>query len=217
MFTKNIVLMAGVLAAVASMACPVQAADAEYQGFQAGDILVRVRGILVAPETYTTYATGAAAGGVVNASNNFVPELDGSYFFTPNFAVEAIAAVSRHHVTVSHPNIDLGRVEALPPTVTAQWHFLPTSTVNPYLGAGLNYTVFFGTAKGASGLGVHYDNSWGPALQAGADFHLTGNWYANVDVKQIFMTTTANVGSGAATARVNLNPTVVGLGIGYKF
>lgn len=216
MTIRKVLLLAGILAATASCSAAAMAAD-DYKGFQAGDILVRVRGVLVAPETYTTYATGAAAGGEVNASQSYVPELDGSYFFTKNIAVELIAAVSRHHVTVKHPNIDLGHIEALPPTLTAQYHFLPTSTINPYLGAGINYTAFFGGKTGASGLKVHYDSSWGPALQAGADIHLTGNWYANVDVKQVFMTTTANVGSGAATARVNLNPTLVGVGVGYKF
>jgi len=210
-------LSAPVKAAPAKAAPVVQAAQPEYQGFQAGDILVRARGVWVAPETYTTFATGAAAGGVANASQSYIPELDVSYFFTKNISAELIAAVTRHHMSVKHPNIDLGRVEVLPPTLTAQYHFLPTSMVNPYLGAGINYTTFFGTSKGASGLKVHYDSSWGPALQAGADIHLTGNWYANVDVKQLFVSTTANVGSGAATARVNLNPTLVGVGVGYKF
>ncbi len=217
MSIQSKLLATAAMVAVLGFSGVASAAEQPYQGFQAGDIMVRARGVLVAPNTYTTFATGAAAGGTVDASQNLVPELDASYFFTKNIAVEAIAAVSRHHVTVKHPNIDLGRVEALPPTVTVQYHFLPTSMVNPYLGAGINYTAFFGTAKGASGLKVHYDSSWGPALQAGVDVHLTGNWYANVDVKQVFMTTTANVGEGAATARVNLNPTLVGVGIGYKF
>lgn len=203
-------------AGAASAAAPVPVEES-YKGFQAGDVLVRLRGVLVAPQTYTTFATGAAAGGEVNASQSFVPEVDVSYFFTKNISAELIAAVTRHHITVKHPNIDLGRVEVIPPTLTAQYHFLPASTVNPYLGAGINYTGFFGVSKGASNLAVHYDSSWGPALQAGADIHLTGNWYANVDVKQLFISTTANVGSGAATARVNLNPTLVGVGVGYKF
>ena len=213
---KYAALLSGVLAAVTGLTGQAQAAD-EYKGFQAGDILVRARGVWVAPHPYTTFVSGAAAGGVVDASDSFIPEIDASYFFTKNIAVEAIAGTTRHHITTSHPNLDLGHVQLLPPTVTAQWHFLPNSVVNPYLGAGLTYAIFFGEKSGATGLNVRYSNSWDPALQAGADVHLTGNWYANVDVKQLFISTTANVSSGAAAARVNLNPTLVGVGVGYKF
>lgn len=207
------------LVAAVSVATTARAEDT-YKGFQAGDVLVRVRGVWVAPEAYTTFGSGAAANDTIKASQSFIPEADLSYFFTKNIAVEAIAGVTRHHITTKN-GLDLGHVELLPPTVTAQYHFLPEGAINPYVGAGLTYTVFFGEKGGATGLKTHYSNSWDPALQAGADFHLAGNWYANVDVKQLFVSTTANVRTGAAvdaaTARVNLNPTLVGVGVGYKF
>jgi outer membrane protein len=49
------------------------------------------------------------------------------------------------------------------------------------------------------------------------NYHLTGRWYANLDVKQIFLTTTAHIDGGAVRAKVDLDPTVVGAGIGYRF
>jgi len=220
MSMKKVMLMTGVLATMAALSLPAHADDSAYQGFQAGDILVRMRSGFVFPETSTQSST---IGGKVSASDSVIPELDGTYFFTKNIAVEAIAATTRHNIKLAGSSadptgkLDLGHVSLLPPSITAQYHFLPTSTVNPYVGAGMNYTLFFGEKKGAAGLPVRYDNSFGEVLQAGADFHLTGNWYANVDVKQIFLSTVANVNHSQILADVNLNPTIAGVGVGYKF
>ncbi|MBV8060936.1 MAG: OmpW family protein [Alphaproteobacteria bacterium] len=207
----------GVLAVLAAVA-PAQADD--YKGFQAGDVLLRLRGIAVVPEVSSNNVVPTSIGGHVEASNSMAPEFDASYFFTPNVAVEAIAATARHHVKLegsSLSNGDLGHLQILPPTVTVQYHFCPTGTINPYVGAGLNYTLFYGVKSGSGGLNVHYDNNFGEALQIGADIHLHGNWFANVDVKQLFLNTTANVSNSTAIADVDLNPTIVGVGIGYKF
>lgn len=227
MRTKSILLVSGLLATVVAFSNSAQAAPAttkaaapvateDSSGFQAGDILVRVRGLLVSPNVYTSQNTGAFAGTSAEASKSIVPEVDATYFFTKNIAVEAIAAITPHHVK-TNSGVDGGHVWLLPPTVTAQYHFLPNGMVNPYLGAGLNYTVFFGEKSGATGVNLKYKNSWNPALQAGADIRLTNNWYANVDVKQVFISTDAYTDTGPSAAHVNLNPTIVGVGIGYKF
>jgi outer membrane protein len=219
MSIKSTAFISGILMAAACAAAPAHAANTAGSGFQAGDIMVRLRGVYVAPEVSTNSST---IGGKVSASDSVIPEVDATYFFTPNIAVEAIAGTTRQHLTLSGSdagNVDLGRVQMLPPTVTAQYHFFPDSGISPYVGAGLNYTFFFGVkeAPGSAATIVRYDNSFGEVLQAGADFHLTGNWYANVDVKQIFLSTTAHVNHSAIMADVNLNPTLVGVGIGYKF
>lgn len=211
-------LLGGVCAVLAA-GTSAQAAD-DYKGFQAGDVLLRLRGIAVVPEVSSNDVVPTSIGGHVDAANSMAPEFDASYFFTPNIAVEAIAATARHHVTLKGSalsNGDLGHVQILPPTVTAQYHFCPTGTINPYIGAGLNYTLFYGVKSGSGGLKVHYDNNFGEALQIGADVRLQGNWFANIDVKQLFLNTTANVSNSTALADVDLNPTIVGVGVGYKF
>lgn len=202
--------------AVLSLCSAVQAADT---GFKAGDILVRGRGLAVLPSTSSSVS---AIGGHVDASNTVVPEADISYFFTPHISVEAIAAVSRHHLTdkaSSIGDVDLGHVTLLPPTVTLQYHFLPEEKINPYVGAGLNYTVFFdkSLAAGSAATSIRYKDTLNPAVQAGVDYHIQGNWYANLDVKHIFLSTTASVNNGAINAKVDIDPTIVGVGIGYKF
>ncbi|MBN8930529.1 MAG: OmpW family protein, partial [Rhizobium pusense] len=39
----------------------------------------------------------------------------------------------------------------LPPTLTAQYHFNPKGAVRPYVGAGINYTIFW-NEKASDGL-----------------------------------------------------------------
>lgn len=204
------------LAATAGM--PAQAEEA-YKGFQAGDIMVRGRGLMVLP---TVSSSVSAIGGDVDASMSFEPEVDVSYFFTPNISVEAIAAITRHSIKdkgSSIGDVDLGKVTLLPPTVTLQYHFMPDQAFSPYLGAGVNYTVFFNSTlpAGSAATSIHYDNGFGAAIQAGVDYHIKGNWFLNFDIKHIFLTTTAKINGGAIKADVSLDPTIVGFGIGYKF
>jgi len=207
-----VALLAGVGAA--------QAGDAD-QGFTAGSILVRARGLAVLPDVSSTVS--APVNGHVSISNDYIPELDGSYFFTPNFAVEAIAGVTRHAVTDKGSVVgdtSLGNVHLLPPTVTAQWHFFPTGRINPYVGGGLNYTFFFDPTNGSQHSGIKYDDGLGYALQAGVDVSLGGRWYANVDVKKIFLDTKVHLEAAnviPTSADVHIDPLLVGLGIGYRF
>ena len=56
-------------------------------------------------------------------------------------------------------------------------------------------------------------------MQAGIDYNFTGHWFANFDVKQIFLNADAHVDALGTTvkARTALDPLVIGAGIGYRF
>jgi len=168
--------------------------------------MFRVRAAEVIPDASSGPVTG------VDANSSFSPEVDLSYFFTKNIAVEVIAATTRHTVTLGSTN--LGRVSVLPPTVTLQYHFNPDGTVNPYVGAGVNYTRFY-RVKLTAPLDVER-NSWGGALQAGIDFKVGKNSYINLDVKKIFLETDVSAG-GTYLTTLNLDPVVVGIGYGFRF
>ena len=60
--------------------------------------MVRVRGLYVMPNDGSKVFAGGALvpGGATNISNTFVPELDITYFFTPNIAAELILGVTPH-------------------------------------------------------------------------------------------------------------------------
>ena len=96
---------------------------------------VRLRGVSVQPYEKSTVG---GEDSDVNISNAFIPELDFTYFFNKNFAAELILGTSKHDVKVGNDEVSLGSVRLLPPTLTLQYHFYPTKTLKPYLGAGLN-------------------------------------------------------------------------------
>ncbi|MGD1934738.1 MAG: OmpW family protein [Candidatus Phaeomarinobacter sp.] len=156
--------------------------------------------------------------GSIDVDAAVVPEIDISYFFTPNIALELIAATSPHDVEVDlngGGTLDLGDVWVLPPTLLLQYHFMPDGQVRPYVGAGINYTHPY-NADDTAATSVDYEGGFGWALQAGVDVPIGGNWSWNLDVKKIFVEIEATVNS-AVKADVDLDPWVVGTGIGYRF
>jgi outer membrane protein len=179
-----------------------------------GPWMVRARAIGVLPSEDATVSTG----GDVDIDDTLVPELDFTYFFAKHWAAELILATTPHDVDHVSPSLDLGSVWLLPPTVTVQYHFAPgDQSFRPYVGAGVNYTIFYGVDEPA-GLNIDYDNAFGFALQAGFDIPIGGGWMINADVKKIFLNTDVVItGAVNATADVDINPWVVGLGVGYRY
>lgn len=186
---------------------------------KAGDFIIRGRAIGVVPDEGVNI-TGAVTGRNIDIADSVVPEADFSYFVTDNVAFELIAAITPHDVntkTSSLGALDLGDVWLLPPTLTAQYHFTNLGQFKPYLGAGINYTHFFGASKGTSVTSVEYGDSVGPALQVGADYMLDDHWMLNMDVKKIWINSDVKFSAGAVRADVDINPWIMGVGVGYKF
>ena len=205
------------LAGLGALAAPAQAQELTMDK-TAGDWLVRVRGIAVLPDESSTVTP---IGGDVDLTNEYVPEVDLSYFLTDNIALELIAATARHDVTDNNSvigDVDLGEVSHLPPTLTLQYHPLPKQRFSPYLGAGINYTIFYNEdAPGGAVTSIHYQDTFGYALQAGIDVAVAPNWSVNFDVKKLFISTEVAINGGAINADVDIDPWIVGLGVGYKF
>ena len=212
-------MLAGVLAALPARAQMSFDLSAPPVGKQAGTVMVRLRAIGVLPENSSSSVS--VIGGHVEATNTPAPEIDFSYFFTDNIAAELIAASTRHNVSANGTvlgKVDVGSVWVLPPTLTAQYHFMPHSRFSPYVGAGVNVTFFYDSNPSLPTVTkVGYSNNVGAAIQAGFDYNIGGHWFANFDVKQIFLNTTARINGGTIVAHTALNPTVIGAGIGYRF
>jgi outer membrane protein len=217
---KRLSLVLGVVSLMtAFVAAPALADDGyAFKTKAAGQFLLRARAVGVLPEDGSSIKTagGANTGLSTQVDNNFIPELDLSYFITDNIAVEAIAGVTQHHVSANPGKVNLGDVWLLPPTITAQYHFFTKERISPYIGAGINYTFLFGESGGTA-QPMSYSNSFGPAVQAGIDIALTGNWSLNLDVKKIFISTDVKAAGGALKTTVDLDPWLVGVGIGYRF
>lgn len=213
-----------VLLTTASMAA--FASTAAYA--EAGDWLVRARAILVAPQVDASGVEPAFPNGSVDVDDAWVPELDFSYFLTNRWALELILATSPHDLEGTGDLSALGKIGdvwALPPTLTLQYHFQPESNIRPYVGVGLNYTVFYdedATTALNDAIGqtsIKLDDSFGLAIQAGVDVDLNENWFVNADVKWIDIETEAELNTGGSINKVDvdLDPIVFGVGIGRRF
>ncbi|MBU1263266.1 MAG: OmpW/AlkL family protein [Thiobacillus sp.] len=169
--------------------------------------MMRVRAIDIVPDVSTS---PTLAG--LDVSSEWVPEIDFTYFVSPNIGMELILATARHEVTLG--GTSLGKLNHLPPTLTLQYHFQPTPTIKPYVGAGVNYTRFYNVDL-APGLSID-KNSFGGALQAGVDIAVTKNGYINLDVKKIWINTDVKSG-GAKLTTLDIDPMVWGIGYGFRF
>lgn len=180
---------------------------------QAGPWLVRLRAVSLQPADKSDAATGLPAD-AIHVSSKTIPEVDISYFFTQNFATELVLTVPQEHdVTLSGTKI--GTFKELPPTLMAQWHFLPGQTVNPYVGLGVNLTLI-SDVKLANGALDLDRSSVGPAAQAGVDIQVAPQWFVNVDVKYAQIRSDVKAG-GVKVTTVKVDPMLYGVGIGYRF
>lgn len=212
---------------------------------EAGDWVVRVRAADVSPNEDSKLGKkvnsvlgipAMTPGAELKVDDNVIPELDISYYITKNIAAELILAVgTRHDVSIHGDSVgivgnqNLGSVNLLPPTLTAQWHFNPDQTFDPYIGAGINYTIMLdrnlkGSRGAIAGDKIKIDSdSWGPALQAGFDINLKDGWLINADVKYVWLDTDVKWKgplTGNAWRKIDsldINPWVFGIGIGKKF
>lgn len=154
------------------------------------------------------------------------------YRFTDTFGVELLAAPESFKHDVSIGKDGMGAVvDLLPPTLTAQYYPLggTDSQVQPYIGAGVNYTRFTNThlhdAKGNSldeESTLAMKHTWGYALQAGVDFNISEHWGANLGVWYMDINSKSHLEDkngqtiGSET-KLHINPIVSMAGITYRF
>ena len=145
--------------------------------------------------------------------------------------VKLLAALPYEHDIKVESLGKVGTVTHIPPTLSVNYHFLPKASFQPYVGAGVNLTIFWddeedGTLKDIGGtLEVKDDTSVGLAGQIGADWIINDNWFVNLNLRYMQIDNDAKVfvpdpivpGGGTVEANVNIDPYVYGLHVGYKF
>jgi len=217
----NKIRMIVAAAALAAAAAPQFAAAQDT-----GNYLVRVRAtnLQSSNDNNTQLKNTMQSLGFDHAeiNNKWIPELDLSYFFTPNIAAELILTYPQkqtlYAVDAAGTKTELGTFKHLPPTLLAQYHFTGIQGVRPYVGAGVNYTnVTSVTMDKVPALGLNLSrNSFGLAAQVGADFPIGGGWLINVDAKyvRIGVDVTSN---GAKVGEFGVNPWLLSVGVGKRF
>ncbi|MES2126837.1 MAG: OmpW family outer membrane protein [Pseudomonadota bacterium] len=185
-----------------------------HQALADDNWLVRVRAVKLSPADKSDPVGGSGAADRLHVSSKTIPDIDISYFCTPNVAVELLLTVPQKH-TVTLDGTGIGTFKHLPPTLLAQYHFAPASQLSPYVGAGINYTLIHGVDL-LGGKGGLEHSSVGLALQAGLDYKLDKKWSINIDVKKIQIRSDVTA-SGAKISAVKVDPLLVGVGVGYRF
>ncbi len=191
------------LAVAASTALPL-AASAQNTPW-----LVRVRAVNLdsANKSDTTPALG------LSVNDKVIPEVDITYFFTPNLAAELVLTYPQKH-TVYSKGTEIGSLKHLPPTLSAQYHFTDFGAVRPYVGAGLNYT-HFSSVDLPAGVSIK-KNSYGLSLQVGVDYEIAKDVVLNLDVKKVQIGTDIKV-NDAKIGTFKVDPLLIGVGVGWRF
>jgi outer membrane protein len=199
------------MAAVASLAPIAAQAQAQENPW-----MVRVRAVDL---LWNNGQTGIAQAANIKAKDQWIPEFDVSYFFTKNIAAELVLTWPQQ-VNITANGTDAGKISALPPSLLAQYHFTDLGAFKPYVGAGVNYTIF-GNRQNFYGPGAGLQvepSSIGFVGQIGMDYMLDKNWGLNVDVKYATMATNVQaVAGGANLGKLTLNPWMPAVGVAYKF
>jgi outer membrane protein len=128
--------------------------------------------------------------------------------------------------TLGSTKDDIGTTKQLPPTLMAQYYFPIAGTgFTPYVGLGVNYTIFFDEnasrnwENGAVDKSkLDFENSWGLAAQMGVDYNINEKWLVNAAVWYIDIDTqgTLTTQLGKVKTDVQIDPWVYMMGVGYK-
>lgn len=184
------------------------------QEVQEGPWLVRLRAVRIDPANHSDPISGAGASDRLSINSKTILDIDISYFFTPNWAAELVLTTPQKQ-KVYLDGASIGSFKHLPPTLTLQYHFTPSSRFSPYVGAGVNYTRITGVHLLDDTANLE-SSSVGLALQAGLDYKLDKHWSLNVDVKKIQIDSDVTMASGKIS-NVQIDPWLIGVGVGYRF
>lgn len=216
------------------------------QAFEAGDFVMRAGVVHVAPDDSSEAITvggapllGAGVDSRVSVDSNSQLGIRGTYMFTSNIGLGLLAATPfKHDINGGGDlpgDLKLGETKHLPPTLTLQYFPMHSSSaLQPFVGAGINYTVFFeekttdnlNGALGVASSELELDDSVGLALEAGVDYMLNENFGLNAAIWWADINTDATVkaydGAGNLAAQtdefeVEIDPMVYMVGFTYRF
>jgi outer membrane protein len=158
-------------------------------------------------------------GDIVKVDDDTMFTFNVTYMLSPNWGLELLAALPfEHDIALVDGGATVASTKHLPPTFSAVYHFLPEAQFQPYVGLGLNVTLFFDedTKGPLAGADLDLDTSVGAAAVAGIDVDLGGNWFMNADVRFMDIDTDAKL-NGEKLETVKIDPWAFGVNVGYRF
>lgn len=213
----------------------VVAVGAKAHAHEQGTWVVRAGLANVAPNasSSTLALDGAAIGrSSADVDDNTQVSLTVAYMLTDNLALEVLASTPfQHDISASTGVLGLGKIDAgstkhLPPTLSVLYYPLDSaSRFQPYVGGGVNYTLFFdedvdSELEGVLGNGsLDLDNSWGLSAQVGFDYLINESMFVNGSVWWIDIDTDAvfQFADNRVTTDVEIDPLVYQFTLGWRF
>ncbi len=233
---KNIKKRLKICAAVASAG--ILMSSVSVMAHEKGDLVVRVGAAMVDPDSSSNNLKvnqTAIAGTNVTVDANTQVGLTLTYMLSNHVGLELLASTPFKHTATLQggsalllPNsLDVADVKHLPPTLSLQYFPLNAdSKFQPYVGVGLNYTIFFSedlNSETVAVLGdgdVSLDNSLGLAFEVGADYQLTDALSLNASIWKADIDTTADIDLDSnlnLEVDISIDPIVYMIGLGFKF
>lgn len=179
--------------------------------YEAGDWTARLGLHHIEPKDHNHEVVSVDASTGVTASV--------AYFATPTIALDLLVALPfEHDITLNADGSTVGTTQHLPPTLSVMWYPRLSDHWQPFLGVGLNYTVFFEeeTEGALTGSRLQLDESFGAAFAAGLEYMLTPGFSLVFDVRYMEIESDAKL-DGAALGEVEIDPVAVGFSVGYRF
>jgi outer membrane protein len=183
-----------------------------------------VAGLLFDTDASISAAGRPLPGSNLHASNNVTLGFGIGYFVTPDVSLLALLGVPPTTTLTgqgSLSGITLGKVTYGPSMLTANYHFRQFGAFPPFLGAGLAYTIVFGTQDNAVA-NLRVKNSIGAVIRAGFDVMFSDRWGAFMSVSKVFVSTNASgnattLGGAPVSAHISFSPLILFSGITYRF
>ncbi len=165
---------------------------------------------------------GPIAGSKAEFDGSGATTLGLSYYFNDHIAVEGWGAATKfdHRVTTTADG-KIGTVSSQPYAVSAQYHFRDgNASVRPFVGLG--YFENNIDHEDQDNIGPYADNHIGmttpkgPMATVGVDLNFTPHLFARADARYMHGGSDIAV-DGAKVGEADLNPVVIGVGVGARF
>jgi len=153
-----------------------------------------------------------------------------NFFLGDRISLELGASVFQPQATLTSDNpavpfLTRGTLEMIPITGVLQFHILPSSRFDPYVGAGAAYVLFdqLDKREDIGNVGIErldFEDNAGLALNAGINIGFGANLALNLDAKYVPVESSAEavfVVGPNSTAEVAVNPLIVSAGLAFRF
>lgn len=156
--------------------------------------------------------------------------LAANFFLGDRISLELGASVFEPETTLTSDNpavpfLTRGTLEMIPITGILQFHILPSSRFDVYVGAGAAYVLFdeLNSREDIDNVDIErldFEDNAGLAINAGLNLGFTSNLAVNLDAKYVPVESSAEavfVVGPNSTAEVAVNPLIVSAGLAFRF